>query len=77
MESSLTACGLRPDARAQDLTLPQFVALQRKLFDAVVTELQLEGVEPAAGEAEGGQGLEQAAARRMEGEGLQIPEPES
>ncbi|GFR49016.1 hypothetical protein Agub_g11037 [Astrephomene gubernaculifera] len=41
VEAALSACGLSADARAQDLTLPQFVDLAWQLHRAQVGELEL------------------------------------
>ncbi|GAX84853.1 hypothetical protein CEUSTIGMA_g12274.t1 [Chlamydomonas eustigma] len=39
MESALVHCGLRPDSRAQDLSLADFVGVHRALGEAVAKEL--------------------------------------
>lgn len=40
VEAALTAGGIRVDARAQDLSPPQFAALHQQLHEAVVSQLQ-------------------------------------
>ena len=47
-----------------------------QLFDAVVADLQLEGVPLAQGLEDKRGALEEAAARRMEGEGLELHIPD-
>ncbi|KAG2426295.1 hypothetical protein HXX76_013052 [Chlamydomonas incerta] len=61
VESALAACGLNVDARAQDLTLEQFVALAWQLHRQRVAELGLSG---AAGGGRAGRGRDERGPRR-------------
>lgn len=40
VEAALSAGGIRVDARAQDLSPPQFAALHQQLHEAVMSQLQ-------------------------------------
>lgn len=40
VEEALLACGNRKDARAQDLSLPQFAAFYRQLQEQVLSQLE-------------------------------------
>ena len=47
VEAALVSCGLRPDARAQDLSLGDFVGVHRALGELVLEELLPSGHQEA------------------------------
>lgn len=69
MEGALTACGLNPDARAQDLSLEQWVALSWELHRGTLAGLGLAGAGEGAGKrAAEGEGAEAGEGGKQEKE---------
>ncbi len=67
VQGALTACGLNPDARAQDLSLEQWVELSWALHRGTLAGLGLAGEK--AGEAEGAEAGEGGRREGREGAG--------